>query len=766
MSIFTVQERAITLTILIPSFERAYFVRNVLDRFVDSIKSGSFSDVEILVSDNCSSDDTESIVRQYQSVFSFVRYFRQSEHSDSGEENIFRALPQCRGEYVWTFSDDDVPGHDAIGELLPVLRTRDYSFILTNPGCHSVTDCILATEVVACSADMVEIPIDRLIAVAGVVTLGCCFSAVICRRDDYAAVDWRFYRSISPIYSHVFVYLEAFREKRCIFLNRGLFSYRVGGTGEGGWRLFAERRRQPFRFPWSIGLVRLIRLARDKGFVPNEFIYDVVEHDLEGPFLLSHQTIWEIAAQMVIWLDKKLEHERVTLAELDEYLDLFSFGPQSFIEVLYGLRQIVRVLALTWPETSEGTPSVELSNDVRDLLGLVPSVVADGFRQSIESWAHKRLGEIQGSLNGRAIRSLIREDGGYIIYLFGSRYVAVRKFLESVDFSAIDFGAMEPDIVIDKSPGALRRRLAGNGIEAQLATMGYKLKACPDGCVAVRKEIQSINPQSVVGLDRPPAIVVARDQGQLLSRVWEMHLNHPDTVASLPSAQHSNAQLSRTMLAVYFDQDWYLSAYPDAANRVAAGEFDSALSHYCAVGITDKLNPSVFFSDSTYSAVYGGVANAIGTGKWRSGYEFYVVAGRYRGYNPSIFFDDIWYRASYPAVGQLVGDGRFVCGFDHYLAVGCREGLNPNAFYDELWYLRENPHVGDQIKRGLWRCGYQQYLAAGHISGRDPCLWFSQEKYLATNSDVALAIAQGRIESSYIHWLAFGRNEGRSTGTP
>lgn len=73
---------------------------------LDTLLSQSFSDFELILSDNASTDATESISREYAARDPRVRYIRQPENR-GGIWNFDFVLQQARGEYfMWAAVDD------------------------------------------------------------------------------------------------------------------------------------------------------------------------------------------------------------------------------------------------------------------------------------------------------------------------------------------------------------------------------------------------------------------------------------------------------------------------------------------------------------------------------------------------------------------------------------------------------------------------------------------------------------------------------------
>ena len=90
------------LTIGMPVFNGA----KTLPRVLASLMSQSFTDFELVISDNCSNDSTRSICEAYAKKDHRIRYFRHSENIGPAA-NFKYVLNQANGKYfTWAASDD------------------------------------------------------------------------------------------------------------------------------------------------------------------------------------------------------------------------------------------------------------------------------------------------------------------------------------------------------------------------------------------------------------------------------------------------------------------------------------------------------------------------------------------------------------------------------------------------------------------------------------------------------------------------------------
>jgi glycosyltransferase involved in cell wall biosynthesis len=95
---------------------------------LEAILAQTFSDFELIISDNASSDGTQEICRAYAARDRRIRYFRNRENLGASR-NHNRVFELSSGEYFKWASHDDVIGPDFLSKCLEVLD-RDPSVVL------------------------------------------------------------------------------------------------------------------------------------------------------------------------------------------------------------------------------------------------------------------------------------------------------------------------------------------------------------------------------------------------------------------------------------------------------------------------------------------------------------------------------------------------------------------------------------------------------------------------------------------------------------
>lgn len=117
----------ILLTIAVPTYNRATY----LERSLSSIlgQTGKYGGrIEVIVSDNCSTDDTALVVKSFLAAGHTLSYIANSRNVGP-EANFFNCFNAARGKYFLLFSDDDVLLEGAVDKLFPLLDGGDYGIV-------------------------------------------------------------------------------------------------------------------------------------------------------------------------------------------------------------------------------------------------------------------------------------------------------------------------------------------------------------------------------------------------------------------------------------------------------------------------------------------------------------------------------------------------------------------------------------------------------------------------------------------------------------
>lgn len=120
------------LTIAIPTWNRASYLALTLEQLKLQMAEVALGAVEILVSDNASPDDTQSVVVSAIHSGLPVRYIRNEKNIGS-DANIAQCFNLSQGKYVLILGDDDLLVDGALPLLLSRLDQRNYGVVTLRP---------------------------------------------------------------------------------------------------------------------------------------------------------------------------------------------------------------------------------------------------------------------------------------------------------------------------------------------------------------------------------------------------------------------------------------------------------------------------------------------------------------------------------------------------------------------------------------------------------------------------------------------------------
>ncbi len=265
------------ISICIPTYNRAANLTNCLQSLI-SIKARSDVDFQVCVSDNCSTDGTEDVVRRAQS--SIAIKYKKNPMNLGIPKNFLNVVEMADGEFVWLIGDDDLLLPYALDELSDLIEGNsavDYfyinSFHLTTQYVFSFPQPFDISNLPA-TADMKPFsawPYSGEMKFMDLVDprisfdfLGGMYLAVFRRRnwirnvntlDETAVSDLRTFSHFDNTFPHVKIFAKAFADSKAYFHARPLS---VGLTGAREWAPM-------YPFIHSVRLVEALNEYRKNG---------------------------------------------------------------------------------------------------------------------------------------------------------------------------------------------------------------------------------------------------------------------------------------------------------------------------------------------------------------------------------------------------------------------------------------------------------------------------------------------------------------------
>lgn len=205
-----------------------------------------------------------------------------------------------------------------------------------------------------------------------------------------------------------------------------------------------------------------------------------------------------------------------------------------------------------------------------------------------------------------------------------------------------------------------------------------------------------------------------------------------------------------------FDENFYLSNYPDVQAAVDAGNFSSGLEHFQQYGLAaGRVVVSPLYNEESYLQTNPDVAAAVAAGAFSSGLQHFIQFGEAAG-RSGLTFDQELYLRKYPDIAAAVEAGAFSSGLEHFIQFGRAEGRSGDLFFGESFYLQRYPDVAEAVDSGDFNSGLQHFILSGEDEGRSGT-HFNEEVYLELNPDIAAAVEAGDFSFGLQHYEQLGQ---------
>jgi len=110
-----------TVSVVMPSYNCARFI----SESIKSVIAQTYTDWELIIVDDCSTDDTESIVASFRD--DRIRYIKNETNSGAAVSRN-RALREAKGRWIAFLDSDDLWLPDKLERQIEFMKKNDYSF--------------------------------------------------------------------------------------------------------------------------------------------------------------------------------------------------------------------------------------------------------------------------------------------------------------------------------------------------------------------------------------------------------------------------------------------------------------------------------------------------------------------------------------------------------------------------------------------------------------------------------------------------------------
>lgn len=214
----------ILLSICIPTFNRCELLIQSMEALVNQVSQFDINDIEIIVSDNNSIDQTsqaiQSIIRDNSKIN--IRHYRQEENIGAVRNNYF-LLQSAVGDFIYLVSDDDIFLPGSLKKILTIIRLYPELDAIC-PGINTFVDSVeeIKTSPLLQKDERVNDKNKVIVKLGTMITF---ISSVVFRRNILTDKNLKNFENLFP---QSFIFLDVIaRQNGCFFLMQPCLGMRV-----------------------------------------------------------------------------------------------------------------------------------------------------------------------------------------------------------------------------------------------------------------------------------------------------------------------------------------------------------------------------------------------------------------------------------------------------------------------------------------------------------------------------------------------------------
>lgn len=139
-------ESKIILSICIPTYNRDWCVKEQIER-IEQCPESIKQDVEFIISDNCSTDNTESVARDAVHSDLGIKYtYVRNTENEGMDGNFVQCFNLSKGKYVWLLGDDDYLNIQILPNLLELLKKDEYGLVHISQSDETFPDGLIGVK--------------------------------------------------------------------------------------------------------------------------------------------------------------------------------------------------------------------------------------------------------------------------------------------------------------------------------------------------------------------------------------------------------------------------------------------------------------------------------------------------------------------------------------------------------------------------------------------------------------------------------------------
>ena len=323
---------SVSLTILIPTFNRHHQLSFLLSELQHSPSLLRYSHLEILISDNHSNPPLKKPEESDSGIP--TRVIAPPVHLVTAEENLAFALMHVTSEFVWVLGDDDLPIENTVEMLLKLIKEDSFDLAIFNSTVLSEDLRVNGKLRLRLSNHLVEIPFKEFLKRAGFWSVTAGFSTLVFRVSKF---DLNFFLSLHSkelyIYSHVTALAKSFCHGKFLVVDSPLVKYRensfdndssVSDQKSRHWVNYSEKRNTFYAHIWTNSFLEQINILEELDIFELKDLNVTMEQSHNGyRFFISEHILINFLEQL-IYERKNLKAKKMQEREIDRFVYLLN----------------------------------------------------------------------------------------------------------------------------------------------------------------------------------------------------------------------------------------------------------------------------------------------------------------------------------------------------------------------------------------------------------------------------------------------------------
>lgn len=284
------------LSICIPTYNRSKYLDGLLDALAGQItKADLGGQIEIVISDNCSTDHTPRVVEKWATRHSFIRSTR-TEWNIGGDSNQVGIVSLAAGKFVWLFGDDDRPRDNAVATVFSQLKPGVSQLFLNYRCMNRDGVCVSATRLHEGISD--DITTVELVKRLGFIHPYSLMTSHVFDREQFLAADPVALLKVSPWYAVPTIMLMAFHNQKVTLVREPLVDFTMGNDRLPNELVFYVR---------VMGVLNTLRALEAAGAIDSDFLFGCYETGAGSPYILKHnhyfreELFWNLTEFIDYW---------------------------------------------------------------------------------------------------------------------------------------------------------------------------------------------------------------------------------------------------------------------------------------------------------------------------------------------------------------------------------------------------------------------------------------------------------------------------------